>query len=257
MARTQKYTEDKLLEAVIKYAETTSGKVKATELAAWSRKNIEGLEEVRDYHFMRPVKEIDAKTGEMSERSKSCTTRIEEINRARSLTVRIKKNTLLKASTIDEFMCQPEIVKRHQIAETREEVDKLLARNESLVRNDEAVRRENAYLREQIKILSDKTGVLERDMGRLGRKVTYLMKSVDAAKRKDMLENMGVKDGEIDLDVYMRSLKQDMSGVMDITKVLSRYLIKETEKTDDEANASKEKGMAEEIMSGIDFRVDK
>lgn len=56
MARTQKFPEDLLLEAVVKYAEVEKGKIKATELAAWSALNIKGLEGVRDYHFMRPVK---------------------------------------------------------------------------------------------------------------------------------------------------------------------------------------------------------
>ena len=59
MAKTQKYSEDRLLEAVIKFAEIEKRKIKATELAKWCRGNMEGLEEVRDYHFTRPIKEKD------------------------------------------------------------------------------------------------------------------------------------------------------------------------------------------------------
>lgn len=51
MAKTQKYSEDQLLEAVVKFSEIEKKKIKATELAKWCRDNIEGLEEVRDYHF--------------------------------------------------------------------------------------------------------------------------------------------------------------------------------------------------------------
>ena len=55
MAKTQKYSEDQLLEAVVKFSEIEKKKIKATELARWCRDNIEGLEEVRDYHFTRPI----------------------------------------------------------------------------------------------------------------------------------------------------------------------------------------------------------
>ena len=48
MAKTQKYSEDQLLEAVIKFSEIEKKKIKATELADWCRSNIEGLEDVRD-----------------------------------------------------------------------------------------------------------------------------------------------------------------------------------------------------------------
>lgn len=47
MAKTQKYSEDKLLEAVVKFSEIEKKKIKATELAKWCRNNVEGLEEVR------------------------------------------------------------------------------------------------------------------------------------------------------------------------------------------------------------------
>ena len=98
MARTQKYTEELLLEAVVKYAEAESGKIKATELAAWAAVNISGLEGVRDYHFMRPVRERNLQTGVVTVRHKLCTVRMEEINRARSLTSQISRNTLLARS---------------------------------------------------------------------------------------------------------------------------------------------------------------
>ena len=62
MAKTQKYSEDQLLEAVVKFSEIEKKKIKATEIAKWCRSTMEGLEEVRDYHFTRPVKEKDEKT---------------------------------------------------------------------------------------------------------------------------------------------------------------------------------------------------
>ena len=147
MARTQKYTEELLLEAVVKYAETGRGKIKATELAEWAGANVTGLEGVRDYHFMRPVREKDPQTGAVTMRRKPCTVRMDEINRARSLTAQISRNTLLKASTIEEFMNQPGFIQRRQIAETRETVGRLAAKNESLSRANEALRAENKSFR--------------------------------------------------------------------------------------------------------------
>ena len=44
MARTAKFTDDLLLDAVVQYADIYKGKIKATELAEWARKNIAGLE---------------------------------------------------------------------------------------------------------------------------------------------------------------------------------------------------------------------
>lgn len=76
MAKTQKYSEDRLLEAVVKFAEIEKRKIKATELARWCRSNMEGLEEVRDYHFTRPIKEKDIKTGKMVGRPKLSPSRL-------------------------------------------------------------------------------------------------------------------------------------------------------------------------------------
>ena len=104
MAKTQKYSEDKLLEAVVKFSEIEKKKIKATELAKWCRNNVEGLEEVRDYHFTRPIKSKDEKSGKIIERPKLCTLKIEEINNSRSLTASINKNLLLRASNIDTFI---------------------------------------------------------------------------------------------------------------------------------------------------------
>ena len=56
MAKTRIYNDDILIEAVEKYSEQhTSGKIKATKLAEWAQQNIIGLENVRDYHFLREM----------------------------------------------------------------------------------------------------------------------------------------------------------------------------------------------------------
>ena len=253
MARTQKYTEELLLEAVVKYAEAESGKIKATELAAWAAVNISGLEGVRDYHFMRPVRERNLQTGVVMVRHKLCTVRMEEINRARSLTSQISRNTLLKASAIEDFMKQPGFVQRRQIAETRETVGRLAAKNESLSRANEALRAENKSFRKGMEQLTEDIRRLQDTQGRLTKQVTYLMKAADEKSRKAALADMGLTDRNVDLDVYTRSLEQEIGSVMDLRKVLGKFLLEEANPTMPGAGSDGSKTLAEEVLSGIDF----
>ena len=253
MARTQKYTEELLLEAVVKYAETERGKIKATELAEWAGANVTGLEGVRDYHFMRPVREKDPQTGAVTMRRKPCTVRMDEINRARSLTAQISRNTLLKASTIEEFMNQPGFIQRSQIAETRETVGRLAAKNESLSRANEALRAENKSFRKGMERLTEDIRRLQDTQGRLTKQVMYLMKAADEKSRKEALADMGLSDRSVDLDVYTRSLEQEIVSVMDLRKVLGKFLLEEANPAVPGAGSDSDKTMAEEVLSGIDF----
>ena len=253
MARTQKYTEELLLEAVVKYAEAESGKIKATELAAWAAVNISGLEGVRDYHFMRPVRERNLQTGVVMVRHKLCTVRMEEINKARSLTSQISRNTLLKASAIEDFMKQPGFVQRRQIAETRETVGRLAAKNESLSRANEALRAENKSFRKGMERLTEDIRRLQDTQGRLTKQVMYLMKAADEKSRKEALTDMGLSDRSVDLDVYTRSLEQEIGSVMDLRKVLGKFLLEEANPAMPGAESDGSKTLAEEVLSGIDF----
>lgn len=250
MAKTQKYSEDQLLEAVIKFSEIEKKKIKATELADWCRRNIEGLEEVRDYHFTRSIKEKDEKTGKMIDRPKLCTLKIEEINKSRSLTVSINTNLLLRASNIDTFMEQPDAAKRKMIVETRETVDKLLTRNGNITRENEALKAENKSMKSDILIMADKIGALQKAQDKLIKQVSYLMKTTDEAIRKEMLAQMGIEDESVDLNTYSESLQQELSEVMDINKSLRKYL----SETDDVPDTKeKQTNIAGDIMSGLDF----
>lgn len=250
MAKTQKYSEDQLLEAVIKFSEIEKKKIKATELADWCRRNIEGLEEVRDYHFTRPIKEKDEKTGKMIDRPKLCTLKIEEINKSRSLTVSINTNLLLRASNIDTFMEQPDTAKRKMIVETRETVDKLLTRNGNITRENEALKAENKSMKSDILIMTDKIDALQKAQDKLIKQVSYLMKVTDEATRKETLAQMGIEDESVDLNTYSESLQQELSEVMDINKSLRKYL----SETDEIPNTKTgQTNITGDIMSGLDF----
>lgn len=233
MAKSQKYTEEQLLDAVVRFAEVEKRKIKATELAKWSRENIDGLEEVRDYHFTRSLKEKDEKTGEMIERQKVCTIRMEEINKARSLAGSIQANPLLSGADIDELLNQPGTVQSKMIMETRETVDKLLARNIRITRENGALRNENAELKNDLSLLAEKVEALRKAQVKLAKQVTFFMKASDEAARKEMLAKMGITDEAVDLNVYVKSLQERVDEVMDINDVLrSHYLELEQYKSD-------------------------
>lgn len=251
MAKTQKYSEDQLLEAVVKFSEVEKKKIKATELAKWCRDNIEGLEEVRDYHFTRSMKERDEKTGKMVERPKRCTLKIEEINRSRSLIVSINKNLLLQSSNIDTFMKQSDSSKRKMIVETRETVDKLLIKNRNLTREREVLKTENQSMKADILNISDKVSSLQKTQEKLQRQVRYLMKVTDEAARKELIAKMGVVDEAVDLDIYMTSLNQELSDVVDINKTLRKYLSESD--TDIVIKDEKTEDLTGDIMSGLDL----
>lgn len=250
MAKTQKYSEDQLLEAVVKFSEIEKKKIKATELAKWCRDNIEGLEEVRDYHFTRPIKEKNEKSGKMVERAKLCTEKINEINKTRSLTVNINTNVLLRASNIDTFMEQSDAAKRKMIVETREAVDKLLTQNRNIMRKNEALKSENHSIKSDILNYSAKIEKFQKAQIKLLRQVSYLMKVTDEEFRRKILSQMGIEDGSIDLDTYTDSLQQELSEIMDINKTLRKYLsdTDETPDTEDE-----QLNLIDDIMSGLDL----
>lgn len=250
MAKTQKYSEDQLLEAVIKFSEIEKKKIKATELADWCRRNVKGLEEVRDYHFTRSVKGKDEKTGKMIDRPKICTLKIEEINKSRSLTVSINTNLLLRASNIDTFMEQPNAAKRKMVVETRETVDKLLTRNGNITRENEALRAENKSMKSDILIMTDRIDALQKAQDKLIKQVSYLMKATDEAARKEMLSQMGIEDESVDLNIYSESLQQEISEVMDINKSLRKYLPDTSKIITTEDTVKK---VTNDIMSGLDF----
>lgn len=249
MAKTQKYSEDKLLEAVIKFAEIEKGKIKATELAKWCRGNMEGLEEVRDYHFTRPIKEKDIKTGKMIERPKLCTVRMDEINRSRSVMAGINTNLLLGSSDIGTFMGQPIQLQRKMIADTREAMGRLLAGNQRLARENDALMIENKRLTAELAAFIEKLGLLAKTQERLEKQVVHLMKATDEASRKEMLARMGVIDGEIDLAVYTESLRLGIDEAVRIGRTLGRYVAAESRQAKGETGD----GLADAVLSGLDF----
>lgn len=249
MAKTQKYSEDRLLEAVVKFAEIEKRKIKATELARWCRSNMEGLEEVRDYHFTRPIKEKDIKTGKMVERPKLCTVRMEEINSSRSVMAGINTNLLLGSSDIGTFLEQPMQLQRKMVADTREALGRLLAGNQRLARENDALMAENKRLTAELAVFTEKLDLLAKTQERLEKQVVHLVKATDEASRKEMLARMGVMDGEIDLAVYTESLRLEIDEAVRIGRTLGRHATAEGRRIKGETGD----GLTDAVLSGLDF----
>lgn len=250
MARTQKFSEEILLTAVVKYSEICKGKIKATQLAEWSRNNIEGLAEVRDYHFTRPVKEYDVKTGKIKKRSKLCTIKINEINKNRSVATSINTNILLSASNCRAMFELPQIEQEKLIIDTRQVVSKLFEKSRNLQRENAVIQQINREQTAIIKELENKIKDIQKKQRQLEKKVNYIMRVTDEEMRLKMLKNMGISDGVVDLNVYKKKIEEELEDIFNIKKSLARYLAEDenyNKNIDDNNNITKE------ILKGLNF----
>lgn len=177
--------------------------------------------------------------------------KIEEINKSRSLIVSINKNLLLQASNIDIFMEQPDSAKRKMIVETRETVDKLLMRNRNITREKEVLKTENQAMKAEILKISEKVDNFQKAQDKLIRQIKYLMKATDEAARKEIVAQMGISDDSVDLDTYMNSLNQELSQIVDINRILRKYLDESDSNID--SKGDKADNLINDIMSGLDF----
>ena len=220
MAKTPKYSGEKLLEAVVKYADLHRGKIEATKLARWASENVEGLEGVEDRHFMRPEEKKDPKTGKKVKNTKLCTAKINELNAARMTVLAMNSNVLLHSTNVDKFLGLPAQEQRRLILETRAQTDKLIAENAYL-------RAENKAVLAKSRAVSDKMVALDKDLSELKSKHEKLlilmnrtMKEFDESERKIMLASIGVCDGLFDLDTYVDSLTQRINEITSVNEII-------------------------------------
>lgn len=207
MAKTQKYDEDKLLDAVVKYAQVCRRKIKATELAEWARNNIEGLEDVKDYNFTRSTQEKNPKTGKIVTSVKPCRTKIEEINKSRSVATCVRINPLLSSASIDSFFELARPVQRKYIAEARENIQDLFATRAKIFRENEVLLTENVRLKNEVDKASEQIKDLLKKQAILDKQVRYIMRVTDERERKEMLAEVGITDDGLDMNVYKTSLE--------------------------------------------------
>ena len=223
MGKRASYEEDLLTSAVIKYAEVYAGKIKATNLAAWASANIEGLQGVKDYHFLRPVTVKDPVTGKKTTRKKTCTERIEDYNKVRTLTASISTNVLIRSSNPDSFFELSKTAQREIILETKELFNTIERRNAALMRKNDMLSDINEACKEKNKEIDEKLAEIETKIKRLERNINTVMKLTDKANRTKVLADMGIANGTIDAGKYLDSLRVDVNNVFDINKEIAAF----------------------------------
>lgn len=209
MAKTQKYSDALLLEAVLLYSDVCTGKIKYVELAEWASANIPGLEGVRDYHFSRPT--VVTEKTEKKTVVKECTKRIEELNKARSVAVGMDLNPLLHSSRVDEFFD----LQRHKqvdiILETRKQLESVMrsARFAELERN--RLQQENNLLRDSQGEMAGNLKALSDKLTEFGGALRALKQYINNDLQRKALESIGLVDGEYyDLERFYQSLCDDI-----------------------------------------------
>lgn len=258
MGKRQKFAEELLLTAVVKYAEVCKTKIKTTELAEWSRKNIMGLEEVRNYHFTRPITEINAKTGAKFTRKKQCTEKIEDINRTRSITNAAKDNVLLNASNMDRFFSLSVAEQRRQVAEARDLFHMTVKKNARLTVDNDALKKMNKELEENQKSIEIAIKEAQKTITVLMEKANHITVQLEEEKSKEILEEIGLKDGIFDLSRYWDSLKLSEERVLKISKDLRQYMLEDSREMQSAAekeilDSDTSLDVGQQIMDRLDF----
>lgn len=253
MGKKQRFQEDILLEAVVKYAEICQGKIKATELAKWANENIPELAGVEYYHFTRTVRERDEKTGKINERVKKCTERINEINQARSLSYKADTNVLLYSSNPAAMFELPINAQKKLVLQTRELFYELRKQCVNLRGKNKNLEKINEACASNIKNIDAKISGIEKKLSILERQVRYLMRATDEKTRRELLKARALEDGSTDFDAYIDSLKQSVIDVSDINKRISAFFEENPLEipNQEELNTLKE-SLAKELFEDID-----
>ena len=230
MGRTAKFTDDLLLEAVIKYSEAVKTKIKATELARWARKNITGLEEVKDYHFTRPVK--NPKNGKLEK--KLCTLRIEELNVARDTRQRENTIVLLSSVNMDRFFDMDVRSQRKAIQETREIVSDYKSTNIYLRKQNDFLKSLITEINERMNSYAAEIKNIKKKQSVLDKKVATVRRNISDERIRNQLEEIGIIDGDFDLVKYNKSLREDVDKMFNIEEAIKHY--RRTLNEDDDAD---------------------
>ena len=222
MAKTTRFSEEKLLAAVVRYADLHRGKIEATKLAAWASENVEGLGGVEGRHFMRPGSRKDPKTGKLEKYDRLCTLKIKELNTARSTVTQMNTNILLKSASVDLFFTLPSHEQWKLILDTRAQVDRLIAENIKLRAENRAVSANSQAVSAHTEDLSQRLDSLKANHEKLLALLDRVMEKFDADERRAMLESIGVRDGYFDLNTYADSLKMQLDEAESVNAIIRK-----------------------------------
>ncbi|MBQ6856589.1 MAG: hypothetical protein IJO13_05755 [Lachnospiraceae bacterium] len=243
MAKTQTYRDDLLVEAVERYATQYGGKIKATELAKWARKNIPELESVKDYHFVRSSMVRDPKTGKKVPIERPSGKRINEINQSRMVASGIEANPLLRSSDIDAFLKLPLNEQRKVIVAAREQMDALISRNIYLEREHKILLAEQGRIEERLTSIDERIFEISDAEKTLSLTMKHLTAVTDEKLRQEALAMIGITDDYISLKKNVESLSVKITEIFSIRDSIKGIM----KKTDSENE------LIDSVMDGIDF----
>ena len=236
MGKTQKYSDDLMLTAVVRYAETHEQKIIITKLCEWASANIEGLEGIRDHHFKQTITVTDPKTKKRKRMPRRAYRKVQEINEARLTTAAVCRNLLMTASDLNKFFALSRSDQIHEILEMRDIVKRLISDKADMSRYNEHLSKDNANLKKELSEALTRIGDAAKTQALLQKKTALLLRLVDETQRKNVLEMIGISDLGLDLDMYSESLHQPSDETFHINDALN-----------------KEEQDVADIMKGLDF----
>ena len=223
MGRNAKYNEKDLLNVVIVYADKyPAKKIKATDLAEWANENISELRGVQAYHFTRPVKIINKKTGKTELCEKECKIRMDEINKLRALYPHVEGNFIFSSACIDQFWDLGSYKQREYLQSAREQYFQL---KKEIIRQQneiEALKNELKHfynLTEDLAVLREE---IRRETAKISSQVSYLFKAADEETRKHILDKSGIS--ELDLKKYNAYMREKDGQLLSIQNLVNRYV---------------------------------
>lgn len=212
MGKIQKYDDELLTDAVIRYSEQFPRKIiKFTELASWASEFVPGLESVRDYHFSRPVIVENSKTKKREKKEKLCTKRIHEINAARESKVVLKKNPLLSASDVEGFLALPSLEQRKLILEARGQIEVIENQARKTGIENARLQAENKDLEKRLSEYEAHLKAATKTQNHLKKMLHGIINYVNDDLVRQAMQSMGLIDGQPrDLNTFLLSVESDI-----------------------------------------------
>ncbi len=219
MGRTQKFSDDLLLDAVIQYADIEKNKIKASKLAKWARINIAGLEEVQDYHFTRPSK--NPVTGKLEK--KLCTLRLEEINSIRDTRQLENRNVLTSNLNVDSFFVMDDREQRKEIMEMREIFFQYRRDNKRLRQRECDSRALVSNMTEKVEAYRASFEKLKKQVVLLEKQVTYIKRVTEEDRIRAYMDRIGISSGDFGDQKYRDAIRENISDLENIDAEIKKY----------------------------------
>ena len=253
MAQKEKFSDDQLTDAVLRYAKAYTGIIKGPALVKWASENIPGMEGLRTHNFYGKRK-VKTKTGKLEERNLKALDLIHEINSVRKGMASSGQNVFLHSSNLDAYLRLPRTEQRRQIIEARTFIENTISRNRRILRENDVIRAENEQLKEKISQQDRRLSEIERKQDTLDRHLRMIIQEIDAAGKAEILRSYGVMEYGFDLVAYEKSLHQDIEEVFSFQAAIRAFTIRHVE-PDEEGSVQEEDkiNLVDMLKGGLDI----